>query len=1050
MNLRILIRVLSLGMLGTTLLSPMWAQSTGRLSGIVRDPSGATVSDAVVSLYRPGMTQPSEQTKTTNSGFFEFDALPPESYRVTIEKPGFAAYEATNVQLSPGTETPLNGIQLELGQQPTVVNASERLLSVQNSNAEISTTLTTEQLERLPILNRNPLSLIQTQAGVVGQAGAGSAAVFTTINGLRTSYSNVTLDGINVQDNTVRYNGLDVVPNNLVLGQVNQFTLITSNQSAIYGNGATQTAFASPSGSNELHGSVFYLNSNNLMNANPWFANRIQLKDSFKNNEGGFTVGGPLLKQKLFGYAEYELYRRRDTLGESTPTLSADNRSLISAFQAAGLQIDPIVSAVLGKIPLANTADGSQFQHAEASQADADNATARLDFVPSQRSTIVASYLYNRLNTGLVPSNYGNRFALVERSKAHLVSGSWRFTPSGRLTNEVRAGANIAPIAFINRERTTPYILNLGFFENLNPVSSAGNQGRRLGTYDFQDNGSYVFGRHNLQFGLQIQLIRIRSYTENGSVPTIFLGTGKGDLLDVASGLAGIFRQVDQHFNPVNRTGALGAVPSRYSLSLDNYAPYIQDNWKVNRKLAVTLGLRYDYYTPFSDQNGTLYTPRLVSGNLRDTFGSSTLTYDLKGSGFYSPDRNNFAPSVGVAFDPFGNGRTAFRAAYGISYVNDDFTEALRFVLAENQFFVGQTIAPSGLLSNFTPLAPPQGGTSVTRSNPFGFGNALGLIDPATRTPYVQQWSAGVQQELGGYLLDLRYLGNHAVKLLREDRFTSQTAALPNTVYFTSNPSGSRYNALQFDISRRFHPNLQFQANYTFAKVLTDSDVIASALRDPYRSQDNHRLDQGPARFDLRHAFKANAIYDLPFGRGSQRWLPLRPLLGGWSISAIAVAQSGEPFSILSDPRFGNQTAGALIGGDALNRIVSYHMTGYGPSIIASSAINAANGSGVGGFANQVFFAPPPGSPGFLQPRSFYNPASFDLDLGIQKRFRLTEHQSIELRGVAVNVLNHPSFHFGDQSIISPAFGGSSAAGRDNVFTLYQPRTVQLSVYYRF
>src|SRR5947208_3173532 len=156
MKLCVLIRLIACGALGSALFIPAWGQSTGRLSGTVRDQSGATVADAIVSLYRPGMTEPAVQTTTTSAGLFEFDALPPESYRVTIEKTGFAPYQANNVQLSPGTETPLNGIQLELGQQPTVVNASERLQSVQSSNAEVSTTLTTEQLERLPILNRNP------------------------------------------------------------------------------------------------------------------------------------------------------------------------------------------------------------------------------------------------------------------------------------------------------------------------------------------------------------------------------------------------------------------------------------------------------------------------------------------------------------------------------------------------------------------------------------------------------------------------------------------------------------------------------------------------------------------------------------------------------------------------------------------------------------------------------------------------------------------------------------------------------------------------------
>src|SRR5205814_1836157 len=123
---------------------------------------------------------------------------------------------------------------------------------------------------------------------------------------------------------------------------------------------------------------------------------------------------------------------------------------------------------------------------------------------PSRRNTFVASYLYSRLNTDLDPSLSGNRYATVQHSKANLLSGSWRFSPSPRLTNELRAGANLAPIAFINRERTGPYILDLGPLQSVNPVSNAGNSGRKLKTYDYQENGSYVIGRHNLQFGFQV------------------------------------------------------------------------------------------------------------------------------------------------------------------------------------------------------------------------------------------------------------------------------------------------------------------------------------------------------------------------------------------------------------------------------------------------------------------------------------------------------------------------------------------------------------------
>ncbi len=1038
MTNKTLVRRIGFAVVGVALLAPAWGQSTARLSGLVKDPSGAAVGEAVVSLYRPAMNEPAVTTKTTAIGLFEFDALPPEAYKVVIEKTGFAPYEVTSVQLSPGAETTLNGIQLALGQQPTVVNTSARLVGVQGSNAEVSTTVTIEQLEALPVLNRDPLSLIRTQAGVV----ANTATSSTVINGLRTSYSNVTLDSINVQDNTVRSNALDFLPTNPRLGQVEQFTLVTSNQSSTYGNGATQTAFVSPSGTNALRGSLFYLNSNNAFNAGSWFSNSAGLKRSYKNNLGGFTVGGPLIKEKLFGYAAYEFFRRRDTYGQraTVPHLGTVSAQDLLSLQSPSLSIDPAVAALLKAIPVANAANGA-YEHAEANQADADNVTAKLDFVPSQRNTIVFSYLYTRLNTNLGSSSlFGNRYPVVQRSKASLFSGSWRYSPSGALTNELRFGANIAPIAFINQEQTAAYQLLLGPLQAFNWLSTFQTQGRRLKTYDLQDNASYICGRHNLQFGFQTQLIRIGIYIQDSlTVPTVILGTGKGDLGDALAVLSGQYYLEGQRFFPVDRSGTLGGGPHINYPSLDNYAGYLQDNWKLSRRLALTMGLRYDYYTPFSDSKGLEYQPALVNNNIQQTLNAPKINFNLKGDGFYKADKKNFAPNVGLAFDPFATGRTVFRAAYGISYVNDDFAETLRNASGQSAFYLGlQVVGTNGSLARFTALPVPSGGTTVTRpsSDPNLF---FGVVDPALRTPYVQQWSAGIQHEMAGYLFNLRYIGNHATAMLRQDVVGFGSAVS------LANSSGSRYNALQVEVLHRQRHNLNFQANYTFSKVLTDANTDTSLSLDPYRSGNNHRLDFGPAIFDIRHAFKANLIYDLPFWRSASSPAFLRSTLGGWGVSAIGLVQSGSPFSILTNATdengFTTQTASTTLSGSALNHVISFNQTGNGPSIIRS-----------GTDPSKIFFQSPDGTPGYLQPRSFYGPGSFDLDLALQKRFKITEHQSFELRGIVVNALNHPSFGFGNQLLFSSADSNqvSSNFGRQNRFSLYLQRTVQLSATYRF
>jgi hypothetical protein len=622
----------------------------------------------------------------------------------------------------------------------------------------------------------------------------------------------------------------------------------------------------------------------------------------------------------------------------------------------------------------------------------------------------------------------------------------------------VRFGVNQAPVAVVNTERTTPYNLFL-YPLDLEPISNYGNQGRAVATWGFQDNASYVAGRHNLQFGFQTQLVRIKSYIEYGSVPTVYLGSnGAQDTLDaqVAAAQKGDVFYIAQTLNPVNRNGAFGAVPDSFHPALDNYAPYIQDKWRITPRLSFTIGVRYEYYTPVRDNTGLLYTPALVNGSVTQTIASPTETFNLTSKGLYAANKNNFAPTVGVAFDPFGDGRTALRAAYSIAYVNDDLPVAavntnINSVLGGVSQFVNTTV------SNLPQLAARFSGASIT--TPAAQTQTIYVIDPNLRTPYVQQWSASVQREFAGFTFDLRYVGNHGTKLLREDALVYGN----NVGVYTSNNTSSNYNALQFDVSRRLRKDLQFQANYTFARALDNTNVVASYYLDPFRDQNNHALDYGPSLYDIRQAFKTNVIYYLPW-KAQTLPKPVSAAIAGWSVSAIMVAQSGTPFSILAYYNGSNLvginqngsvsfynpyvTADTSLQGSALSNVIHFNMTADGPSIIAPSAINQIKTSpfyGTGlGFSTQAFFDPPGNSPGQTQPRSFFGPASFDWDLGIQKRFHVTERQTLEFRGVAVNVLNHASFYFPNQYI------GSAGFGSQYVYTVYSPRRVQLSLCYRF
>ena len=233
------------------------AQVTGRLSGSVSDPSGAPVPNAAVNLSLAGGSKPILTTVTTAEGLFSFTNVRPESYDLTVDSKGFLKYTLRGVKVDTARETSLPRIQLEVATVTQAVDVVADAQTIQTSNAEISTTVTNEQVRRLPLLDRDPISLIATQAGVSSNADD------IVINGTRSSYSNITLDGINIQDNFIRTGGLGYQPNRLVLDQVSEFTISTSNTNATVGGGSSQITLTTPSGGNTYHGSAYWFNRNN-------------------------------------------------------------------------------------------------------------------------------------------------------------------------------------------------------------------------------------------------------------------------------------------------------------------------------------------------------------------------------------------------------------------------------------------------------------------------------------------------------------------------------------------------------------------------------------------------------------------------------------------------------------------------------------------------------------------------------------------------------------------------------------------------------------------
>ena len=339
---------------------PLFAQTaTGRLSGTVLDPTGAAVQDAAITVRSDASGAVFTVTTAPSGGFSVID-LPAGTYAVEIEALGFRRHVARKVKVDVAGETSLPPVRLELGEITEAVEVVAGVSQVQTTTAELTSTVTKEQIQHLPLIGRNPLSLIALEAGT---AYAGANA--TVINGMRTSFSNVTLDGINIQDNFIRSNALDFIPNRVLIDQISEFTITTQNGSSAVGGGSSQVNFSTPSGTNDFHGNAYLHNRNSKFSANEWFSNKTGLPKPFLNlNQFGGSISGPIVKNKLLFYTNYEGFRQRaETLVNAVILTPEARRGIftyrddqnrvqkIHVLRAVAIEEDPEVTRVLASVP---------------------------------------------------------------------------------------------------------------------------------------------------------------------------------------------------------------------------------------------------------------------------------------------------------------------------------------------------------------------------------------------------------------------------------------------------------------------------------------------------------------------------------------------------------------------------------------------------------------------------------------------------------------------------------------------------------------------------
>jgi hypothetical protein len=836
---------------------------TGTLTGTVTDASDAVVPNAVVTATdtRSGLVH---TEKTNAEGVYTFTSMPNSTYNVTVEFPGFAKKEIANVEIDVSLTSRIN-VKLDLTKTQTEVIVQAQQTSLSSDSAELKDTVDSSQLDKLPLPTRNPLDLVKTFAGITTPNTTAVTGGDAFVHGLRGNDTNLTQDGVNVQDSTVKTSSFFAI-STPVADTIEEINVSVGGIGADGGFGAAQVSMVTKKGTNDYHGSVYWYQRTSFLNANTWFNNDAGVPRPFQlQNRIGATIGGPVSIPKLYNgknrsffFFSYQAYREpRASPTERTVELPSAEQGLFTYTPTTGGPAQTVNLLNIGTIgntgqkPVLNPTlsalysalvPQTGFTNAGCSAGDVNNLsclsfnekgvnnqdyyTVRGDQQIGQKNTL--SFIFNRANyttspdflNGNQPPFLDSPWSGGQLSQRYTYTGSWTTTISPTMTNEARIAYTYAPVSFTYGYNFADTGGNQVAYSTVtSPVMTSTNfsQGRNSPIWQYIDNYAWVKGKHQMRFGGEYHQNTATTFVDNTLFPRTILGTNAANPDNLSSATlpgisaaeltiansvfsndTGLLSSISQGFNHTSPTsGYVNGVPEQYTPIQQNMAFYWQDSWKVKRNLTVQYGVRWEFLGDYNTRDGLVLLPQ---NNLASLFGPTTSTGSPVGNLFQPGNTNgaldtlltlqgsyngkpvssrqltNFGPFAGIAYTPFGDGKTVIRAHFAQHYVQDGLTF---WELATTQntglFSTFSNSTPTGTFSpTGLPLPAPtagSGGFPVSQvANWLNTGGGAGLYNysPDLRTPYVFDWGFGIQRELWKkYTAEVRYVGNHAVKQYR-------------------------------------------------------------------------------------------------------------------------------------------------------------------------------------------------------------------------------------------------------------------------------------------